>query len=465
MARLWRYLFNRSNLFVFFLIILTAANIYLSTNSYNILQTTGESLARIEEVTKDSFNITKIVISNKDGYWLIDNYKGVKVNLGYEILADISFDKFKKNERQDKYFLSKGLRGNANISSIYTIKDCDLNCKYINLISNTKRFASDVFLQSACNNEKWVSGFFAKSINCLDIANLSKGLLIGDVSFSPTAKELFRKTGINHIVAVSGFQVVLISSFLEWLMVRVRVSRRYRFIITASFIIIFLTLVGPQPPILRSVLSIIISFFVFLIGRKVPQNKVLIYSGIILLWLNPFLIFSISFQLSYLATFGLINSFSIPLTAIKNIDSKTERRVENSTMIGEEKLLKWSDSVSGYLIANLSIFLYTMPIIVLLNGYVSIWSIIINMVLIPIIPMISLLNIFALLPLIGSYINIFPLTMESMILQFLNTNFLNSEPLRLSQFSILELIIYYTILLIANVLLKYYFEYERKQLR
>jgi competence protein ComEC len=377
-------------------------------------------------------------------------------------LTDINYSDFKKDDRHNTYFLSKGLKGVATLGSIYAVKSCDLNCKYINLISNTKRVVSDIFLQSACNSERWLTAFFASSLSCLDVSNLSKGLLIGDVNFSPSARELFKKTGINHVVAVSGFQVVLISSFLEWLMIKGRIARKFRFLITAVFVILFLTLVGPQPPILRSVLSIIISFFVLMIGRNVPQNKILIYSGLILLWFNPFLIFSISFQLSYLATFALINSFSIPIFRNKTF-SKSEQVQDSAMMTGEDKLLNWSSSISGYIIANLTIFLYTLPIIVLLNGYVSLWSIAINMALIPIIPLISLLNIFALIPFIGSYINIFPLTMESLILQFLNINFLNSEPLRLSQFNTSEVVIYYAILFISNTLLKYYFDFEYKK--
>jgi competence protein ComEC len=273
-----------------------------------------------------------------------------------------------------------------------------------------------------------------------------------------------RKTGINHIVAVSGFQVVLISSFLEWLFIKGGLTRRYRIILTSISVILFLTLVGPEPPILRSVLSIIISFFVTLIGRKVPQNKVLIYSALILLWYNPFLIFSISFQLSYLATFGLINSFSAPIFPMKQGAGDV---IEiNVPLLSEEKLLHWSRSISSYIIANISIFLYTLPIIVSLNGYVSIWSILINIVLIPLIPIVSLLNIFALLPIVGGYINIFSLSFESILLQFLASQFLQSEPLRLSIFSKTELFVYYTILITSSTLVKYYFEYrEYKRVR
>lgn len=457
MARLWRYLFNRSNIFVFVLVVFTLINTYLSIQGNSALNNQIKTLIRVEETSKDNFNATRLIISDPSGYWIINNYKGSKLNLGFEIVADIKHFSFDENNKYTNYFLSKGLSGNAEIGSIYGVKNCDLQCRYINFISSAKRFVGDIFLQSACNSERWITKFFATSVGCTDIANLSKGLLIGDVNFSPNAKELFRKTGINHIVAVSGFQVVLISSFLEWLLIKGRVSKRVRFMIIALFIIVFLTLVGPEPPILRSVLSIIISFIVMMIGRKVPQNKVLIYSALILLWYNPFLILSISFQLSYLASFAIMNSFSIPLVLNKS-NSKPET-LENDAMLGEEKLLKWSDSISGYVIANFSIFFYTLPIIVSLNGYVSLWSILINMVLITIVPLISLLNIFALLPVVGPYINIFPLTMESIILQFLNTHVLNLEPLKLSSFGSVEIAIYYTILIISNTLLKYYFEY------
>ncbi|MBC7472092.1 MAG: ComEC/Rec2 family competence protein [candidate division SR1 bacterium] len=458
MARLWRYLFNRSNIFVFVLILFTLVNTYLSIHNNSTVNNQVKTLIRIEESSKDNFNAIRLVISDPTGHWTINNYKGPKLNLGHEIIADIKHSSFDENNKYTNYFLGKGLSGNAEIGYIYSIKVCDFQCRYINFISSTKRFVGDIFLQSACNSERWVTKFFATSVGCLDIANLSKGLLIGDVSFSPNAKELFRKTGINHIVAVSGFQVVLISSFLEWLLIKGRVSRRFRFIIIALFIIVFLTLVGPEPPILRSVLSIVISFMVMMIGRKVPLNKVLIYSALILLWWNPFLLLSISFQLSYLASFALINSFSIPLLFTKS--STDSDLLKNDVMLGEEKLLTWSGSISGYIIANFSIFFYTLPIIVSLNGYVSLWSILINMVLVTVVPLISLLNIFALLPFIGPYINIFPLIMESIILEFLNSHFLNYEPLKLSSFSIIEISVYYFILFTSNILLKYYFDFE-----
>jgi hypothetical protein len=168
MARLWRYLFNRSNLFVGFLIFFTAVNTYLSTNTGIVLQSQNKSAVRVEEITKDNFNITKIAISDSNGYWLIDNYKGDKINLGFEILADVTYSKFKKDDKHNNYFLSKGFKGNASLITVYGVRNCDLSCKYINLIANTKRIISDIFLQSACNSERWITNFFAKALSCHD---------------------------------------------------------------------------------------------------------------------------------------------------------------------------------------------------------------------------------------------------------------------------------------------------------
>jgi hypothetical protein len=181
MSRLWRYLFNRSNLFVAFLIILTGVNIILVTRLSNFAESQNKLIVRVEDITKDNFNLTKIILSDQNGYWLVEDYKGSKLNLGYEILVDIKYSKFKNDNKYSTYFLSKGLKGTADIINIYSFKSCDLNCKYINLINNSKRYIGDIFLQSSCNSERWLSKFFANSISCLDIANLSKGLLIGDV--------------------------------------------------------------------------------------------------------------------------------------------------------------------------------------------------------------------------------------------------------------------------------------------
>jgi competence protein ComEC len=454
MARFRRYLFNRSNLFVAFLVIVTGINVFLSTNTQPVASGINTTLLRVEEINKDNFNNIRLLVSDDNGYWVVPNFKGDKPQLGKEVVADVEYKDFSPDDKYTTYNLGKGYKGVVDIKRILAVKTCDLACKYINTIHGVKNYIDSTFLHLSCNSERWLTSFLAPDVSCLDIANLSKGLLVGDVSFTQRAKEIFRKTGINHLVAVSGFQVVLISSFLEWFLLKARLRRLVRVGIVVVFIVGFLTLVGPQPPILRSVLSIIISFFVLLIGRKVPQNKVLIYSGLLLLWYNPFLIFSISFQLSYLASFALINSVYLPVYLPNEIETNS---------IISERLLNVIKTVSGYIFANVSIFLYTLPIIVSLNGYVSIWSILINLLLVPFIPIVSLLNIFALIPFVGSYINLFPLGFESILLQFLYNQFLNFEPLKLSLFGPLELAIYYIVLVVCNTLVKYYIENREYQ--
>jgi competence protein ComEC len=457
MSRLRRYLFNRSNIFVIFLVLVFSANIYLSIRSSPQVLGQRQTILRTESIVKDSFNNYRITFSDSGGYWLTNNYKGPQLKLGVEIQAEVKYIDFDEQNKFTLYNLSKGYKGNIEILSIFGVKGCDLQCKYIGLVDGVKNGIGKIFLESSCNGERWLTKFLAPKISCQDISSLSKGLLIGNVSFSQESKEVFRKTGINHLVAVSGFQVVLIGSFLEWLFLKFQVSKRSRLIAIILSVIGFLTLVGPEPPILRSVLSIIISFMVILMGRRVPQNKVLIYSALILLTLNPFLIFSISFQLSYLASFALINSFSISVPEAKNSEKVEEISLELPV---EEKLIKWSRSISGYLVANISIFLYTLPIIVSLNGYVSIWSILINIILVPMIPIVSLLNIFALIPFVGQFINIFPLAFESILLELLNNEFLNTQPLKLSPFGVSELIVYYFVLIVSNILIKYYIDYR-----
>ena len=460
MARFWRYLFNRSNLFVILLIIITAINTHLSTRIKPITPSGGVQILRVESIKKDIYNGLDLIVSDKNGFWQVRNYTGTKVALGSEVVADIKYEQFSETDKFTSYYLGKGISGSITNFKLLETRKCDAQCGYINFIFNIKNSINNIFFQSACNTERWLTRFFGPNIDCLDVANLSKGLLVGDVSFSRGARAAFKNTGISHVVAVSGFQVVLISSFVDWALSKVRISRRKRVLLIVATILFFLTLVGLEPPILRSVLSIVISSFVLLIGRKVPQNKVLIYSGLILLWYNPFLILSISFQLSYLASFGLINSFSVslPLSNKQHIKAVTETvGLLNSS---ENKLVSWSKNLSGYIIANLSIFLYTMPIIVLLNSYISVWSIVINIFLVPLVPVVSLMNIVALIPYIGSYINIFSLAFESLFLQFISNDFFSSSLTRITPFSSQEMVVYYLVLIISNTCIKYWIDYQ-----
>jgi competence protein ComEC len=168
---------------------------------------------------------------------------------------------------------------------------------------------------------------------------------------------------------------------LEALTLRLRIARKWRLVVAVLGIILLIALVGPQPPVLRSSLSVLLSISVLLfLGRRVSSFRALTYSGLILLWLNPFYLASISFQLSFLASLGLILSN-------RSIDTETT--------------LDWMKNLKNLAVSALATFLMTLPIILQLSGKVTFLAVLTNILVLPFIPIISLLNVAGLIPWIG----------------------------------------------------------------
>ena len=144
-----------------------------------------------------------------------------------------------------------------------------------------------------------------------------RALLLGDMGYvSRATKDAYSRTGVNHILSISGFHVGVIALFVFQLLVwTARRSelillhlnlRRFALLLTLPVLVFYLFLSGAAPATVRSV--IMIGFYVLALGleREVdPINSLLLAAACILL-LSPPALFDVSFQLSFLALWGII---------------------------------------------------------------------------------------------------------------------------------------------------------------
>lgn len=121
---------------------------------------------------------------------------------------------------------------------------------------------------------------------------------------SATIKDLFAKVGLSHALAASGFQVSLILGVVLQLTRRLPVRAKFSCGVLA--LLLFLGLTGPQLPILRAVVMGVAALFALVADRKVITSGSLLFSATLLLLVNPLWIWDLSFQLSFLATLGLL---------------------------------------------------------------------------------------------------------------------------------------------------------------
>lgn len=117
-------------------------------------------------------------------------------------------------------------------------------------------------------------------------------------------KDQFTRIGLAHTLAASGFQVSLILYVV--LLLTKRLSVRSQFIAGVIALGIFLALTGPQAPILRAIVMGVAALIAPLLQRKINPIGSLLLAATFLLLLNPTWIWDLSFQLSFLATLGLL---------------------------------------------------------------------------------------------------------------------------------------------------------------
>ncbi len=123
-------------------------------------------------------------------------------------------------------------------------------------------------------------------------------------------REKFTGAGISHIMAVSGLHVgiitIMISGLLKLLQIR---SRFLSLIIVIISVWTFALISGMSPSVSRASLMFTFIFTGKYIYRHVNPINSLLASAFILLVINPFILFSISFQLSYSAVLTILLFF------------------------------------------------------------------------------------------------------------------------------------------------------------
>lgn len=208
------------------------------------------------------------------------------------------------------------------------------------------------------------------------IPSPESGLLAGEIfgergGLSKDWQEAFRKTGLIHVVVLSGYNVTIVADAIVKILLFL--PRYLGFSFGALGIIFFAILTGAGPTIVRASIMAILVLIARGFGREYYVFRALILAGGIMILHNPkILLFDISFQLSFLATLGLI--FVSPM-------------IENKLGFVPEKLQMRSNAI-----ATISAQIMVLPLLVYYMGEVSVLAIPVNMLVLFVIPATMLLG-------------------------------------------------------------------------
>ena len=128
--------------------------------------------------------------------------------------------------------------------------------------------------------------------------------------------ESFTLTGIVHILSVSGSHMALLAGIVLWLGNMLHLKRRLLLLILTGVVVLYSLLAGLVPPVVRSGLMALAAFGALAWGRGDSRDggRLLVILAAGLLVYQPRWLYDISFQLSFLATAGLIY-IAPPLTS------------------------------------------------------------------------------------------------------------------------------------------------------
>jgi competence protein ComEC len=240
-------------------------------------------------------------------------------------------------------------------------------------------------------------------------SGLLSGLLLGgDDKLSKEMQANFSRTGLTHIVAVSGYNVTIIAEYLMLLGIFLGLWRKQAFWFALVGIFLFVLLVGFPASAVRAGIMGTLLLWAMKNGRLANAQNAIIFSAGIMLLINPLLLrYDIGFQLSFLATLGIV--YFSPF-------------LENQMMKKHRAFGIWE-----ILILTLSAQVFVLPIILFNFKNLSLISPLANVLVLPIIPLTMFLGfmlivfqfIFPPLAIIFSWLTFLPLKYETTVIQFL----------------------------------------------
>jgi len=134
------------------------------------------------------------------------------------------------------------------------------------------------------------------------------GMLLGEKNFIPPAlKEVFTEAGIMHILAVSGLHVGIIAMALLAFLSVLRLPKKLKLITLILILIMYASITGYRPSVLRATIMFIILIGGKLINRNRNLNISLFFAAFLILLLNPLILYDAGFLLSFIVTFFIIN--------------------------------------------------------------------------------------------------------------------------------------------------------------
>ena len=270
--------------------------------------------------------------------------KVLKINNKYPLKNIYGKLGYKENGKYEGYFLIKSIKEYENI---YFVELEDVKSTRI----------EDSFL------EKYLQTLFnrAEENYSYGIRNINRAILLGDnIRIKKDLKDKIRYIGLSHIFAMSGLHIGLVIAIFYFIFKKTVKNKRLIEILLLISITLYYLSVKESPSFTRAYIMAVVYLLGKLFYEKVDLRKTLFVSAIISILINPIAIFSVSFQLSYGAMIAITYIFPY----VRKINYKKFK-------------------ILDYILFTSTIQIFLIPITVYYFSTVQVFSLISNLIFLP----------------------------------------------------------------------------------
>ncbi len=328
-------------------------------------------------VDADYFGKAIILVSKKDNLKIGQMFIAKCKNVGFSKARNFG------NFDEENYYNSLGYGYKFKATNI---KECSKEYNYIK--------------QTFFDIKKKIIKIFDETLES-DKSGIFSAIVAGDKSkIEDDTMNLYRKNGIAHILAISGLHISLIGISIFSLLNK-KFSLITSCIISTIFMVCFCIMSGESVSAIRATIMFAMRMVAVIFGKPFDMLSSLSFSAIIILITNPLYLYNSSFLLSFIA-----------IVAIALLGLSVQKYL---------KLNREKNKFIISIISSASVFILTLPIIA--NSYyeISLYAVLLNLIVIPLMSFILSSAIFsAMLGAISIAISRFAIGIGAFLLDAIN---------------------------------------------
>ena len=261
---------------------------------------------------------SKYSVNTKSVVGIVTDFEidGNKVTINIKAREKLIINYYVKTRKEKDYY-ENNLELGAKIKVIGTLEIPSNNTipnifNYRNYLYNNQIYylvdADKIKIISKNTNILYyIKNKVIKRIESIDDTGYLKIFVLGiNDDLDSNMLDSYEFNGVSHLFSISGSHIVLLTSIILFILKKISYNNKLIYFITILVVLFYLFLTSISPSILRSVIMFILMSINKCYNLKIKTLDIIFLVLVVAIVINPFYIYNVGFQFSYLISFSLI---------------------------------------------------------------------------------------------------------------------------------------------------------------